>query len=90
MPICLLTIDATDFPFPLSVVRETTTQSMPEQTPYLFCTTHEAQLWAVCSVSLWEHIDKKTRWSFSGLVSSLFTCHGSPSFMFGMFQNATL
>lgn len=41
---------------------------MPEQTPYLFCKTHKAELWAVCSVQLWEQIDKKTYWSFQGLA----------------------
>jgi hypothetical protein len=61
----LLTLDAADFPFPITEVRETTTQSRPEQTPYLFCKTHKARLWAVCSLDLWKDIANKAFFSSS-------------------------
>lgn len=41
---------------------------MPEQTPYLFCKTHTARLWAVCSVNLWEEIDKKSLFYDTGMA----------------------
>lgn len=40
---------------------------MPEQTPYLFCKTYSARLWAVCSVALWEDHEKKSPWYDSGV-----------------------
>ncbi|CAG7559388.1 unnamed protein product [Fusarium equiseti] len=33
------------YPFPITPVDETTVPDMPEQTEYLFCKTHKAQLW---------------------------------------------
>ncbi|RFN46088.1 hypothetical protein FIE12Z_9689 [Fusarium flagelliforme] len=33
------------YPFPITPVDETTLPDMPEQTEYLFCKTHKAQLW---------------------------------------------
>lgn len=50
---------ATVFPFPITEVGESTSQSMPEQTPYLFCKTHKARFWAVCNIELWEEVAKK-------------------------------
>lgn len=50
------------FPFPITEARGTTSEFMPEQTPYLFCKTHRARLWATCSVGLWEEIDRKSLW----------------------------
>lgn len=41
---------------------------MPEQTPYLFCKTHTARLWAVCSIDLWEEIERKSIFHDSGLA----------------------
>lgn len=60
----------TVFPFPITEVGESTPQSMPEQTPYLFCKTHTARLWAVCSVNLWEDIEKKSLYYDSDLVAA--------------------
>lgn len=48
------------YPFPITEGKESTPQFMPEQTPYLFCKTQMARLWAVCSVDLWEEVAKRS------------------------------
>lgn len=62
------------YPFPITEVQESAPHHIPEQTPYLFCKTHKARLWAVCSVDLWEAIERKSE-SYDTGVSVAKTLH---------------
>lgn len=55
------------YPFPITEVQGSAPHFMPEQTPYLFCKTHRARLWAVCSVALWEAIERKSDFHGTGV-----------------------
>lgn len=58
----------------------------PRQTPYLFCKTHRAQVWATYTVGLWEDIEKKSVWYDTDLATAknirileIRTEHGGPA-----------